>query len=97
MTRLERFREVVNSHTLGDSASLPDDDEVQQFCMIEVNTRDLTAWISTYPDPAEAAREHDSQEYPGDFDIEALIDLDTGDRYVAVTTTTFVRPGEEGE
>ncbi len=45
-------------------------------------------WLSDAPSPADAAAIHDCNEYPGDWEIVGLADLDTGEVTEAVATRT---------
>ncbi len=79
-----------------DPDSVPDPDlltEHQRYVLVERSVHDSSVWV-TLAETLEAAGEyHDTQEYPEDWPIVGLWDLDTGEEYYPVPHTSFeVKP-----
>lgn len=60
-----------------------------RFLLIEQNTRGEGWWASRHGTAQEAATYHDEQEYAGDWYECRLVDLDSGETFDALTTTTW--------
>jgi len=58
------------------------------FLLIERSVYDASLFVTVHESLAEAADYHDVQEYPDDWTIEYVLDLDTGERYVEAGRTT---------
>jgi|SRR5581483_1792633 len=87
---LARFPELFDP----DSVAAPEDlAEPQRYLLVERSIYDHTVWV-TLAESLEAAGEyHDTQEYPEDWTIEGLWDLDTGEEYYPVPHTSWeVKP-----
>ena len=91
MNRNERMTEILGGRLIDHGCEL--DVEPLRFMLIETSTCGGEAWITTFDSVDLAAAYHDGQEYRPDWDIEALHDLDYGDRFEAVTTTHWRRIG----
>jgi hypothetical protein len=88
--RAHAYLDVVDEYPPQDTWDREDLDTLDQFCLIELS-RYGGYWISTHASRTAAAAAHDGQEYVEDWDVVALVDLDSGDEYTAetVTVTTF--------
>lgn len=96
--RRANYRKVLarfpNEWSDPDAVVLPKDIlPTQRFVLVERSVHDSSVWV-TLAETLEAAGEyHDTQEYPEDWPIEGLWDLDTGEEYYPVPNTSFeVKP-----
>lgn len=67
----------------------------ERFVLVEESTYGNGKWITLHETPTDAGSYHDSSEYPHDYDIKALIDLDTGDEYDAITDFDTDKQGSD--
>lgn len=88
MTRAEQYKQAVGDDTVYEDLE-PDPAELEQFLLIEESRFDGEVCVTTWNTPAEAADYHDGQEYPEDWPIKKLIDLDTGNELRPVTVTEW--------
>lgn len=65
------------------------EDDIPQWLLVEANRYDSTYCLSVHASRRDAADYHDNQEYPEDWSIKVLVDLDTDERYGAVPSTRF--------
>jgi hypothetical protein len=69
----------------------------ERFVLVEDSTYGNGLYITVHATPSDAGDYHDNSEYPQDYNIQALIDLDTGEEYSTVTdfvTRLDVAPSE---
>lgn len=60
-----------------------------RYLLVEKSRYDGELYLTTWDGPADAADYHDNQECPEDWNVESLVDLDTGLALNPTTTTTF--------
>jgi hypothetical protein len=101
MTRAERLAELVAKYPPQDPGALPDDvgegEPEHRFLLVERTHYDGLHYLTTHETPEDAADYHDGQEYPDDWSIVELIDLDTGRTFDAEPHTRFTSAGEAAE
>ena len=69
------------------------DDALRRFLLVERNLKDSPPfWVTTHDTPEEASAYHHGQEYAHDWQVETLVDLDTGRHWVATETVTRFTP-----
>jgi hypothetical protein len=66
-------------------------DGTERFLLIERSIYDRQLYLATYNSPEDATGAHDSQEYPEDWPILRLVDLETGED--VDIETAVVAPG----
>lgn len=81
---IEQFPPIDPDYTM----SLLDGTEYPKFLLIETSRYDGTFWLTAWDTPDDAASYHDCQDYPEDFNIHGLYDLDTGALFKVTSTTT---------
>lgn len=88
--RQAKITEVIESLTLNDPhcghVAL---DTAERFLLVETNRYDGSAYVTVHESAEAAAQYHDRQEYPEDWPIQTLIDLDSDARFSPITTTTW--------
>ena len=68
-----------------------DEEKPERYLLVEQSTYDGSIHFSLHENKEGAAFYHDTQEYPEDWAIKALVDLDSGEHYFAVPSTSFDR------
>ena len=61
--------------------------EIERYVLLEKSTYDGSLWVSTWEERDDAVAYHYGQEYPADWTIEYVYDLDTGDQLTPNVTT----------
>lgn len=89
MTRGERYEELIAGLDFEDPGATPHVTKVLKYLLIEISRYDGNAWVTDYATLAEAAEYRDTQEYPEDWNVEALYDLDTGEKYWPTVKTSW--------
>lgn len=89
MTRADRFVEIIGLRSYDGDGSRPDD-KLGRYLLVEESRFDNSLYVTSHDALDLAGSYRDCQEEPEDWIVEALYDLDTGDRYYADVTTTFV-------
>lgn len=101
MTRAERLAELVKRYPPQDPGALPDDvssgEPEHRYLLVEQTHYDGGHYLTTHAAPEDAADYHDGQEYPDDWTIIELVDLDTGRTFDHAETTTFTPNAEPAE
>lgn len=93
--RHQRAREVIGERGVNESSDyIPEffsvaTDDLARWLLIERSVHDGSLYLTTHDSPQDAAAYHESQECPDYWDVDALIDLDTGTSLRPVTTTTW--------
>jgi hypothetical protein len=64
--------------------------EPKRYVLVEESKYDRRYWLSSFGTRADAASYHDTSEESGSWNVETLIDLDTGREFYAEQTTRFV-------
>ena len=95
--RRRRVAELVERHPLQDPAQFGDPvaelAAAGRFLLVEKSRYDALHFLSAHDSPEQAAEYVDGQEYPDDWKIVTLVDLDTGDAFAAEARTHFTRVG----
>lgn len=82
--RKARYEAYVADWEPADEERTPD-----QFLLIEVSAFNRQeVMFSTYDTPQDAADAHYNQEYPGDWEIIEIVDLDTDEKFEVVHVVT---------
>lgn len=103
MSKREILTQYINTYPPRDPDRHQDDLELDagRYLLIERNVGgDKPAhWFSIHYSPEDAAEYHDGQEYAEDWEIEVLVDLETGEELEATTAfvTAFTGASDTGE
>lgn len=84
--RRRRFDELVEGEHVYDTDGTANLTNLGRFVLIERSKFDRDIYVTDWDDPSDAADYHDTQEYPDDWPIEVLVDLDTGRRHSPTTS-----------
>lgn len=98
MDRLEMLLDLIDKYPPQDPGCCPDPataSECLQYLLVESSRIDGGYWLTPFSTTDQAADYHDSQEYAGDWSVEGLYDLDTGNRFDPVTS--FATPADESQ
>lgn len=95
--RRQRLAALIERFPLQDPAQFADPvadlAAAGRFLLVEQSRYDPRHFLSAHADPGEAAAYRDGQEYPGDWEVRTLVDLDTGEEFEAEQRTRFIGAG----
>lgn len=99
--RADKLAEVlaeagVDPDVPGMCAGETDNQRPERFMLLERNSRNTPAFYITTHATAEAAGNYHYGQETNDYFIEALVDLDTGDRYEVEVRTVVTKIGPAG-
>lgn len=96
MNARDRLTDILDEYPTDSQEEAPTveslDDSNDRIILIEKNNRSGYYWLTIWLTPHDAVDYHFSSEYPGDYDIVDIIDLDTGERYEPTHTARKVKP-----
>jgi hypothetical protein len=95
--RRKRLAPLIERFPLQDPAQFADPvaelAAAGRFLLVEQSRYDARHFLSSHASPEQAAAYRDGQEYPEDWEIVTLVDLDTGHEFEAEQRTHFNRAG----
>ena len=95
--RRQRLAALVERFPLQDPAQFADPvadlAAAGRFLLVEQSRYDALRFLSAHADTEEAAAYRDGQEYPEDWAVVTLVDLDTGEEFEAEQRTRFIGAG----
>lgn len=92
--RKDRKAEALDGLKVYEDVDAENGADPSRFLLIEVSRFDSTVFVTSWDSVEDALAYHDGNEYPEDWPIHRIVDLDEGVEYDAtdlVTTTSLVR------